>query len=75
MKKKIVLIGAGSSQFGFGTLGDIFQSQVLQDSEIVLHDINDTALAKVAEAGSQFMQDNNLPYAVSATTSRQEALQ
>jgi alpha-galactosidase len=74
LKKRIVLIGAGSSQFGFGTMGDIFQSQVLQDSEIVLHDINEAALSRVAEAGGQFIQENNLPYTISATTSRQEAL-
>ena len=40
MKKTIVLIGAGSAQFGYGTIGDILQSQVLHGSEIVLHDIN-----------------------------------
>ena len=40
MKKRIVLIGAGSAQFGYGTIGDILQSKVLEGSEIVLHDIN-----------------------------------
>jgi alpha-galactosidase len=75
LKKKIVLIGAGSSQFGYGTMGDIFQSQVLQDSEIVLVDINESTLATVAQAGSQFIKDNNLPFSITATTSRQEALQ
>jgi len=75
VKKKIVLIGAGSSQFGYGTMGDIFQSQVLQDSEIVLLDINESTLATVEQAGSQFIKDNNLPFSITATTSRQEALQ
>ena len=37
---KIVLIGAGSTQFGLGTIGDIFKSKVLEGSTIVLHDIN-----------------------------------
>ncbi len=44
MGKKIVLIGAGSAQFGSGTLGDIFQSDVLKGSEVVLHDIDAAAL-------------------------------
>ena len=34
---KIVLVGAGSAQFGYGTLGDIFCSKVLKGTEIVLH--------------------------------------
>jgi RND superfamily putative drug exporter len=38
MAKRIVLIGAGSAQFGFGMLGDIFQSASLEGSEVVLHD-------------------------------------
>ena len=74
MKKKIVLIGAGSSQFGFGTMGDIFQSEFLKDSEIALLDINQAALANVEEAGSQFIKDNNLAFTLTATTSRTEAL-
>ena len=75
MQTRIVLIGAGSAQFGFGTLGDIFQSQVLPGSHIVLHDINPQTLAKVETVGQQFIQENELPYTLSATTSRPEALQ
>ena len=30
--KKIVLIGAGSTNFGLGTIGDIFKSKVLAGS-------------------------------------------
>ena len=37
---KIVLIGAGSTQFGLGTIGDIFKSKVLEGSTIVLHDLS-----------------------------------
>jgi alpha-galactosidase len=75
MQTRIVLIGAGSAQFGFGTLGDIFQSQVLPGSHIVLHDINPQTLAKVEAVGQQFIQEHELPYTLSATTSRPEALQ
>ena len=37
---KIVLVGAGSLQFGTGMLGDIFQSAVLAGSSVALNDIN-----------------------------------
>lgn len=72
---KIVLIGAGSAQFGYGTMGDIFQSKVLAGSHIVLHDINPTTLAAVEKVGQAFIQEHNLPFTLSATTSRPEALQ
>ena len=47
--KKIVLIGAGSSVFGLGTVSDIFKSTVLEGSTIVLHDINSKNLSKTKE--------------------------
>jgi len=75
MTNTIVLIGAGSAQFGLGTLGDIFKSKALEGSSIVLHDINPQALRKVKDIARQFIQENELPYTLSATTSRQEALQ
>ena len=43
MNKQIVLIGAGSAQFGYGTIGDIFQSDVLAGSHIVLQKASWTA--------------------------------
>ena len=49
MEKRIVLIGAGSAQFGYGTIGDILQSKVLEGSHIVLHDINPNTLAIVEQ--------------------------
>ena len=36
--KKIVLIGAGSQNFGLGVIGDIFKSKTLEGSKIFLHD-------------------------------------
>jgi len=75
MSNTIVLIGAGSLQFGFDTMGDIFQSKILPDSRIVLHDINADALKKVQQVGEQFIRENNLPYTIVATTDRKTALQ
>ncbi|MFN2156007.1 MAG: alpha-glucosidase, partial [Anaerolineae bacterium] len=73
MEKRIVLIGAGSAQFGYGTMGDIFQSKVLVGSHVVLHDINPGTLATVESAGLAFIERNDLPFTLSATTSRAEA--
>lgn len=75
MVNTIVLIGAGSSQFGFDTMGDIFQSNVLAGSRIVLHDINGDALKNVLQVGEQFMRENDLSFTIAATTDRKEALQ
>jgi alpha-galactosidase len=75
MEKRIVLIGAGSAQFGYGTMGDIFQSKVLVGSHVVLHDINPETLATVEATGQAFIEKNDLPYTLSATTSRAEALE
>ena len=47
MAAKIVIIGAGSAQFGYDTLGDIFQSKRLHGTTIVLHDINPDTLSVV----------------------------
>ncbi len=75
MKKTIVLIGAGSAQFGYGTIGDILQSKVLEGSHIVLHDINPNTLAIVEKTGRAFIEEHKLPFTISATTNRVEALQ
>lgn len=75
MQQRIVLIGAGSAQFGYGTIGDILQSQVLEGSHIVLHDINPNTLAVVAETGRAFIEEHRLPFTLSATTDRVEAFQ
>ncbi|MFN2284322.1 MAG: alpha-glucosidase [Anaerolineae bacterium] len=75
MPNKIVLIGAGSAQFGYGTMGDIFQSKALEGSHITLLDINPATVQKVAKVGQAFIEEHKLPFTLSATTSREEALQ
>jgi alpha-galactosidase len=75
MAKRIVLIGAGSAQFGYGTIGDIFQSEVLAGSHIMLHDINPVTMGTVQETSQAYIDAHNLPYTISATTNRAEALQ
>ena len=54
---KIVLVGAGSAQFGFGMLGDVFSCPALAGSEIALVDINPASLARVASTASAFVKE------------------
>ncbi len=71
---KIALFGAGSAQFGYGTLGDIFQSQILKGAELSLMDINEEALAKVQKTALEYIQKHQLDFTITATTDRKEAL-
>ena len=54
--KNIVLIGAGSQNFGLGIIGDIFKSQFLEGSKIVLHDINANALKITQKIANSFKE-------------------
>ena len=75
MNKKIVLIGAGSAQFGIGTLGEIFNSPVLKGSEVTLLDINEEALKAVEAQTHAFLEKEKLDFTVSATLDRKKAFQ
>jgi alpha-galactosidase len=75
MDKRIVLIGAGSAQFGLGTLSEIFYTPELAGSKVVLHDIDAAALERVAAEARSHVAAHHLPYTVEATTVRREALQ
>jgi alpha-galactosidase len=69
------LIGAGSATFGLRTLGSIFQSEALRGSTVVLHDINPQALQRIEGIARSYLQKHALPYKLSVTTSRREALE
>lgn len=71
---KIVLVGAGSLQFGTGMLGDIFQSAHLSGAEIVLHDINEAAANRTLGVAQTYIAANNLSHKISATTDLKSAL-
>ncbi len=72
-KLKIVLIGAGSLQFGIGTVGDIIQSEVLKGCRICLHDINRETLDLVAQACKTTIEEKRLDFILESTTNRLEA--
>ncbi len=71
---KIVLIGAGSAQFGYGALGDAFGTSALAGAEIALVDINVESLEVVRRSAESFVQERNLSFTITATTDRREAL-
>ena len=64
--KKIVLIGAGSSVFGLGTVSDIFKSTSLEGSTIVLHDINSKNLYKTKEIAEKYKSSLNHKYKIAS---------
>ena len=49
MDKKIVLVGAGSAAFGPSMFTDIYLSDMLSGSTIILHDINKEKLEMIYE--------------------------
>ena len=72
---RIVLIGAGSAIFGLGTISDIFNSQVLEGSTIVLHDINQSALKKTIDTAEEYKSKLSRNFKIEATTERVKALE
>ena len=71
---KIVLIGAGSANFGLGTIGDIFKSKILEGSTVTLHDINAQALENTKKIALEYKEKLKVNYNIEATTNRVEAL-
>lgn len=62
---KIVLVGAGSLQFGTGMLGDIFQSATLKGAQIVLNDINEGAAKRTLKVAQDYCAANGLDFDIS----------
>nr|MDO8133346.1 hypothetical protein [Candidatus Njordarchaeum guaymaensis] len=71
--KRIVLVGAGSAQFGLETVADILMSKVLSGGAIVLHDINPDSLEMVRRACQMAIDEMKFDFSLEATTSRPEA--
>lgn len=71
---KIVLVGAGSLQFGTCMLGDLFQSHALGGSEVILNDINQSAAMRTLKVAQDFIADHDLDYSISAEPNLEKAL-
>jgi len=73
-KEKIVVIGAGSFQFGLGSVGSILNSEVLKGSTIYLHDINEKTLELVTQACQSAVEKKKLDFTIESSVDRKEAL-
>ena len=74
MGKRIVIIGAGSTNFGLKIIGDFYKSQILKGSTIVLHDIRPEAVEKTRKIAENYKEKLQVDFQIEATTSREEAL-
>ena len=72
---KIVLVGAGSIQFGAQLLGDIFQCSTLDDAEIIFHDIFPEAAKKTKKLAQSYIDANNLKHTIKVEVDLTKALQ
>lgn len=73
-KEKIVLIGAGSLQFGLGSVGSIINSEILQGSIVSLHDINQSNLDLVTQSCKDAIEQKHLDFELESTIDRRKAL-
>ena len=71
---KVVLVGAGSLQFGTGMLGDVFQSKTLADAQIVLNDINEAAAKRTEAVANDYIAEKGLTQTVSVESDLSKAL-
>lgn len=73
-KEKIVVIGAGSLQFGLGSVGSVIHSEILDGSTICLHDINEETLGLATQACQSAVEGSKLNYTIESSLDRKEAL-
>lgn len=74
MTEKIVLIGAGSANFGLEAVSDIYRSKTLEGSQIVLHDTDKDSLKETQEVADKFKDKFGVRFEVTSSIERKEAL-
>ena len=74
MTEKIVLIGAGSANFGLDAVSDIYRSKTLEGSHIVLHDTDKDSLKETQEVADKFKDKFGVSFEVTSSLDRKEAL-
>ena len=74
MGEKIVLIGAGSANFGLEAVSDIFKSLPLEGSEIMLHDTDQGALKETLSVGKKYKTEWDVNFTLNASSNRRDAL-
>jgi len=73
MDKKIVLVGAGSTSFGPSMFSDLYLSDLLKDSTVVLHDINKKKLEMIYEILDKENEIAGNKFKLQRTTNREKA--
>ncbi|MFX0011441.1 MAG: hypothetical protein ACFE9R_14100, partial [Candidatus Hermodarchaeota archaeon] len=73
MDKRIVLVGSGSTSFGPSTFTDIYLSEILKGSTIILHDINKEKLEMVYELLVAENKVKGNHFTIERTTDRKKA--
>lgn len=71
---KIVIIGAGSANFGPNTVASILRSPILRGSQLALVDIDGEALDRVASVARQLNEEWDAGFRIEAGTERCEHL-
>jgi len=74
MEKKIVLIGAGSTSFGPSMFSDLYLSEILEGSEVILHDIDQNKLDMIYDLLIVENERRKDKFILKKTLNRQEAL-
>ncbi len=71
---RITFLGAGSMVFATNLVGDVLSFDALQDSEIVLMDIDEHRLEQTTRVARAMVENENLDATVESTLDRREAL-
>jgi alpha-galactosidase len=74
MTPRIVLIGAGSSVFGYNSVLDAINLETLHGCNLVLHDINAGRLEKMGALASRMVEETDSGVELEWTEDREEAL-
>ena len=74
MPEKIVLIGAGSANFGLEAVSDIYRSKTLEGSHIILHDTDEKSLKETQSVADKYKGQFGVNFEVTSSTDRKEAL-
>ena len=71
---KIVLVGAGSSVFGYNSVLDAVNIKALQGSELTLHDIDETRLNAMKGLADKMNDETGANLSITHTVDQEEAL-
>ncbi|GAG09768.1 unnamed protein product, partial [marine sediment metagenome] len=74
MEPRIVLVGAGSSEFGFNSVLDAANIEALRGANLVLHDIDPLRLEQMGPLAERIAEETGSGLEVEWTDDREDAL-